>query len=232
MPFLEDIGPREDPTRGPVMRAFAAFTGQLERLIAVNLLWAVQLVPGFAAVAFGDVLPGVVRLLLLAWTALALAAGTTVLYAVARIAADGGHIGIADLTDAFRELALPGLRSLGPLYALFGVLLWVLALPAPAGITILAGWLALVALVASGHWAPAVVAHPAYSMSEVLRDSVRRVVRHPGRSLGSTLVWVVLAALGVLSVGGLFLVVPILVALVQTETWRATAVPAPARARA
>ncbi|MFI5835803.1 hypothetical protein ACIA5A_19205 [Micromonospora sp. NPDC051300] len=225
MPFLDDTGPRDDSSRGPVAQAFAVFAGQVERLVVVNLLWALQLVPGFAAVAFGDVLPTAVRLVLAGWTAIALAAGTAVLYAVAALAADGGHVGISEVREAVREFAGPGVRVLGPLYAGFGFLLWLLALPTPVPATVLAGWLALLTLLIGGFWGPELAAHPEQGAARVLANSVRAWWRRPGGALTSAVVWVLLAAFGVLSVGGMFLAVPVLIALVQTETLRRASLP-------
>ena len=51
MPFLGDIDSR-DEARGPIWGPFATIRDNVERLVALNLGWSVQLLPGVFALAF------------------------------------------------------------------------------------------------------------------------------------------------------------------------------------
>ncbi|WP_020575862.1 hypothetical protein [Actinopolymorpha alba] len=220
LPFLDDVSPR-DERRGLVWAAFATVAGQVERVVMANVVWAFQLAPGLAALAFPE-LPGWLRILLGLYSATALPPATAVLYGLAAQACRGQHVDAGLAVELFRAMAARSLRILAPLYGTFGVLGWLAV--AAGGIGPLATVLTLAILgwsVCATYWGPIFAAEPGRSFAGIARESVRLAWRHPERTL---LIWVVagLAVLvGVVSVGGLVLIVPALVSILQTHLYEA-----------
>ena len=101
MPFLDDTGPR-DEARGPVWAAFATVASQVERLVAANVVWAVQLAPGLVALGFPG-LPGWLRVVLVLYSASVLPPATAVLYGLAAEACEGQHIDMGLARELLRS---------------------------------------------------------------------------------------------------------------------------------
>lgn len=218
MPFLEDIGPR-DERRGPVWSAFATIGGQVERIVAVNVVWSLVLVPALVALAFPE-LSWWLRLLLGLCSATALPPATIVLYGVASHASRGQHVDAGLVTELLRDQWMRGLRCLGPLYGTFGVLVWCVVLAILQGIAPLVTMVVLVTLlwsVCAVNWGPLVVAEPSMSTMDVLRESIRLAWRSPERTLATWLMTCLAVLVGTVSIGGLVLIVPILIAIVQVH---------------
>lgn len=221
MPFLDDIGVR-DAHRGPIAAAIAALADQVERLVAVNVGWSLGLVPGFLAVAF-PTLPGALRVALLAASTAMLGATTGPMFVLARVALEGDPVGLEAAADAVRTHARGSLITLSPLYCWIGILGW--ALTASGYITVIQvglGWVLLMSIVCASYWGPTFAAHPRESAWRVLIRSLRTIWARPVTTLSGALIAGAVAALGVVSVAGLFLIAPVTAALIQTSAYVST----------
>jgi hypothetical protein len=224
MPFLDDSGIKPEAQRGPLVAAFATLLDQIERLIVVNIMWAVQVLPGLIALGVPE-LPMAIRWLLLFYTGFALAPATGTLFGVALSVCQGQHLSPALAYEHLRSLLMPSLRALAPIYGLFGLLGWaimgvdmfhLLALAVLFRLTL------LLLLLCSMYWGPLFAADPAQSAGRILRRSIQLGWREPYLTLLTFGVVVVALLIGTISIGGLFLVVPVLVALLQTRLYQAT----------
>jgi hypothetical protein len=226
MPFLHDIDPRDEP-RTPAWAAFATIGGQVERLVLVNVGWALQLAPGVIALAFPE-LPIWLRVVFLLYSATVLAPATAVLFGVARHACRGQHVDVQLVRELGRELTRPALRTLAPLYGTFGVLIWGLLAAGALGVAFLRAPLMLMLLLWSlcaTYWGALLAHNPAAATMAIARDSVRLTWRFPGQTLWTWSLAVAALVIGAVSIGGLALVVPIFIAVLQTH--RHVAVTAP-----
>jgi hypothetical protein len=220
MPFLDDTGPR-DEARGPVWAAFATVASQVERLVAANVVWAVQLAPGLVALGFPD-LPAWLRVVLVLYSASVLPPATAVLYGLAAEACEGQHIDLGLARELLRSYVRRSLLVLAPLYGTLGVLVWLLVLALAVGMPALVSVLTAAVLlwsVVAGYVGPLFVDRPALSALGLARASVRLVWRRPEQALGTWLVVVLAALVGVVSIGGFVLIVPMLVAILQTHRY-------------
>jgi hypothetical protein len=219
MPFFDDTGIQTEVERGPLWSAFAAFASQLERMVVLNLAWAAQLMPLIIALAFYR-LPEPVRAALVIYTLAALPPATAALYGVVALAAADEHISPAVVRDQLRRLWLAGYRNLAPLVGLIGFVVW-LAQQADAVLVSAMMQLALLLLlVCANYWGPLTAAAPERSPLAVLAESVRLVWRYPAQALLVSGAAGLALVLGAISVGGLFLAVPVVMALLQTYMWR------------
>lgn len=221
MPFLDDSGPKPEEERSPLGRTFALLRDQLERMVALNVFLALQGAPLLAAWAFP--LPDALRIALSLYSALALPPALLAVYAVMRRTGDGELIGGGLLLACLREMLRPGLLALMPLLSLF---FW---LGAGAMFFAAQGWLLpdalarlliLLLAVASLYWGPLLAAQPEWPLWRALIGSARLVWRYPATSLAAGGLSLVALALGVISIAGMVLIVPVFVALLQTEHFR------------
>jgi hypothetical protein len=225
MPFLDDTGPR-DEARGPVWAAFATVASQVERLVAANVVWAVQLAPGLVALGFPG-LPGWLRVVLVLYSASVLPPATAVLYGLAAEACEGQHIDMGLARELLRSYVRRSLLVLAPLYGTLGVLVWLLVLAWAVGMPALVSVLTAAVLlwsVVAGYVGPLFVDRPTLSALGLARASARLVWRRPEQALGTWLVVVLAALVGVVSIGGLVLIVPMLIAILQTHRYRRSTV--------
>ena len=222
MPFFDDSGVRTEEHRGPLLSAFAVLFDQIERMVVLNVAWAVQLVPLLAALAFPE-LPLGVRVPLVAYSVLALAPATGALFGLVARACDGELLRLETVREVLREVARPSLVTLMPLYSLF---VWLALLAGWAAsrqllvLDVLARLLILLLGVCAVYWGPLFAARPAQSALAVLRESVRLAWRFPLLTVLAGMASLLAAALGLISVGGMVLVVPVLVVLLQTQQYR------------
>lgn len=218
MPFLDDIGPRDDP-RGTVWATFATIGEQVERLVVVNLAWALQLVPGLAALAFPE-LPLWARAALGLYSATAVPPATAVLHGLAAEAGRRQHIDVDLARQYLRTHGARSLRTLAPLYGIGGVLAWLAAAAAgyraDAALTLVTFAL-LVWSVVSVQWGPLFAADPDQPMLQLARQGIRLTLRRPEATLGTWALSGLFLLVGLVSIGGLCLVVPILIAVLQTH---------------
>jgi hypothetical protein len=224
MPFMDDTGIQTEVDRGPLWSAFAAFGSQLERMVVLNLVWAVQLLPFIIAIAF-YLLPDAVRVALVLYTLLALPPATAALYGTVAQAINDEHISPQVVRNQLGRLWLAGYKNLGPLLGLVGFMAWV---SQQAQTTLISGLMQLgllLILVCANYWGPLTAAAPQRSPLAVLAESVRLVWRYPIQALLVSGVVGLALVLGAISVGGLFLAVPVIIALLQTYMWRFITVP-------
>jgi hypothetical protein len=221
MPFFDDSGAHVEEERSPLERSFALMRDQLERMIALNLLWAAQGIPVLVAWAFP--LPEGVRVLLTLYSALAFPPVTAALFAALYQVSSGLPIDRELLTDCFKQQVKPGLLKLMPLYSLF---FW---LAAAASFSAAQGWLLvdvlaraflLLLLLISLYWGPLLVAHPEWSLPRLSLQAVRLFWQYPAHTLLLGGVCLFTLALGVISIAGMVLIVPVLMMLFQIEFYR------------
>jgi hypothetical protein len=225
MPFFDTDSLEHTEAHGPLWGTFATLRDQLERLIALNIVWSVQLLPGLGGMAFPE-LPGWLRALLLAYSAVALAPATGALYGLAGLAAQGELITLERAGRMLRALALPSFRVLTPLYGSLGLLCWANAAVSmwragAANLLVLEVGLRLallLALICAIYWGPLFAMDPDRAPAAIARRSVALVWRYPVQALLAGGAGLLALLIGAISVGGLFLIVPVVVALVQTHT--------------
>jgi uncharacterized membrane protein YesL len=194
----------------------------VERLVALNLLWSLQLLPGIMGLAFaGWPLP--VRTLLAGYSLLAIMPATLAVYALARRACEGDEVTFEAAVDALYACAVPSMRALAPLLAGLGLLVWAtVTVGAVAGLLLLDVFLRvtfLFGVVLSLYWGPLLVEQPQLSPAALLRRSYGLFLKHPVTTLRSGAAVLLTAAVGAVSVGGLFLIVFVLIALLQTHLY-------------
>lgn len=222
MPFQDDTGINIDEHRGPLWSSFAIFGSQLERMILLNLGWAVQLAPAMAALVLTG-LPTPVRVLMVVYTVVAIPPATAILYAMCARAAVEDMLHMDLLAEVFKDLAWPGLRTLAPLLGSLGLVAWLAQQANAAGLVLVSVLLQialLTMLVTANYWGPLLVAHPHRPAHDLFQRALRLVWRYPAPSLLLSLVVVTAGAIGAISIGGLFLAVPVIIALLQTQMFR------------
>jgi hypothetical protein len=221
MAFFGDIGTRDEP-RGPIWGPFAVIRDNVERLVAVNIAWSIQLFPGIIALAFPQ-LPIWLRIGLGAYSATAAIPAIGALYALSLAATREEHLSLDLALHHLRQLALPSLRKLTPLYGVFGVLIWVAILVGSAVpvVTTFATLGALLWYLCATYWGPLLVNDPNASAPALARRSIRLVWRFPAETLATGLVAAFALVVGFVSVGGLVLIVPVVVTLLHTQRYLA-----------
>ena len=222
MPFFDDSGPRIEEERSPLSRAFALLRDQLERMVALNLLWAAQGAPLLLAWAFP--LPEIVRIGFTLYSAVALPPATATVFAVLRQVSEGEPLSPALLTAALRGHFKAGLFKLMPLYSLFFWLAGLSAFSAARGWMlpdVLAQLSLLLLLVVSLYWGPALAQHPDWPLQRIASQAVRLFWEQPAQTLWLSGICGVALLLGMISIAGVVLIIPVLVMLLQAEFYRA-----------
>lgn len=222
MPFQDDTGIILEEHRGPLWSAFAIFGSQLERMIVLNLGWALQLVPALAALALAG-LPTFIRVLMVVYTVVVVPPATAVLYVLCARAADEDMLHLDLLIEVFRAVAWPGLRTLSPLLGSLGLVGWLAQQANAAGlipVSVLFQVALLVMLVAANYWGPLLAAYPDRPAYLLFRQALRLVWVYPAPTVLLSLAVLVTGAIGAISIGGLFLAVPVIIALLQTQMFR------------
>ncbi|HLI70418.1 MAG TPA: hypothetical protein VKV19_11730 [Ktedonobacteraceae bacterium] len=219
MPFLDDIDGDDDALQHPIWGAFALLKDNLERLMMANIGWSLQLLPAIAALAFPQ-LPFVVRLLLLLYSAIALTPATGILYTWMARVNQRETLRLEMLREDFRNLALPSLLRLAPLFGLLGIgyaVIVLLGLVHILLLDVLARFGLLVLLVCALYWGPLFAEYPGRSPFSILRQSLLLIWNYPGQTAVTGLFVILIAAGGVISIAGFFLIAPVIVALLQTR---------------
>jgi hypothetical protein len=208
----------ETPARGGfVGRAWDALREQPERLILLNLAWALNLFPLVLVWLWSD-MPTPLRVLMLAWGLLALPPATVAVYACAQDALEGIELRIQTVLEHVGRLWKPSLSALTPL-----LLLWLacsslvrgFALPLPLDIlfkllTLLLSWSGL-------YWAALLVRTPSLSVAKLLRRSLSGALEHFFQTLALFVVCAAVLVFSVMSIAGLALVGFVAIALLQTS---------------
>ncbi len=225
MPFFDDTGPDLDANHGPVWGAFTALFDQLERYVLLNLAWALQLIPALAAGFFSEWSP-VLRLVLLSCSAVGLAIATGTLFRLVYLAQDGETLRVSLVREELSQWALPSLTTLAPLYGIFGALLAVVFWAASAElylVDMIARLLLLLTFVFSTYWGPLFASAPNQSALEIGRQSLQLFWRAPGTTLLVAGIVALIILIGIISVGGIFLIAAVVVALLQMQAYRSVA---------
>jgi hypothetical protein len=220
MPFQDDTGINYDVRRGPLWGGVAAFAAQIERVIAVNVAWSVHLFPSWLALANPD-WPMPLRWVGLIYTGAALVPATGFLYGMAAEAAQHTFLNLDLAREVFTRLAIPSFISLFPLFSLFGFLLVVVGSPTDVVlIDALARLGVLLLLVSAHYWGPLFVRDPRQNAVQLLWRSGLMVWRYPVQTLLLSGVVIIILFFSLISVAGLFLAGPVLIALLQIEMVR------------
>ncbi len=223
MPFFDNSGVQTEKYEGPFLRAFALLFEQIERMVALNIAWALQILPLAVFFAFPR-LPLGLRILFLLYTGCTLIPVTGMMFGLVAQAQMGELLRLDQALELLRTLTPRSLLVLAPLYSLFA---WV------AGLSLLAQSLHLLVLdvlarlallfmaVFAVYWGPLFAAAPQRSAWGVLRESFRLTWHHPGKSLLAFFLVALAWLLGFFSIGGVVLVAPVLAALLQTGYYAA-----------
>ncbi|WP_376794040.1 hypothetical protein [Thermogemmatispora sp.] len=226
MPFFEEFEAdalAEETLRRPIRGAFALLREQLERLVALNVGWALQLLPALVALAWPG-WPLGLRLLLVAYSALALMPATALLFSgVARLNRQE-PLDLVTLGAELRRLALPSLRTLAPLPGLCGLLCLLIVAVGPVRLLLVDVLLRLgllVLLFSAAYWGPLFLAEPEQPAWLLGGRALRLAWRYPLATACSLLLVLAIMLVGYLSIAGFFLIAPVLAALLL---WRRTLV--------
>lgn len=219
MPFVADVEAR-DESRGAIWQPFSTVRDNVEQLVALNLAWSVQLIPGVLALAFPQ-WPLWLRVGLGLYSATAVIPATGVLYTLALAASRGEPLSRDLVLDALRELLLPSFRVLTPLYGAFGILIWLALLVGPVApfVSTLATLASLLWYLCATYWGPLLVADPLASVTTVAVRSIELAWRYPVETLVTAFVAAVALLVGLISIGGVFLIVPVVIALLHTQRY-------------
>jgi hypothetical protein len=219
MPFVADLEARDEP-RGPIWHPFAVIRDNVERLVALNIGWSLQLLPGIAALVLPQ-LPLWLRVVLglISATALIVTAGP--FYGMALAATRGEYLSLELASQQLHALALPSVRALTPLYGVFGVLIWLAILVGPAVplVTTMATLAGLLWFLCATYWGPLLATHREMSAIHLAKHSIALVWRYPLETLATASVVAATLVIGMISIGGLVLIVPVAIALLQTARY-------------
>jgi hypothetical protein len=219
MPFFADIDADDDVLRRPIWGTLSLIKDNLERLIAINICWSIQMLPAIAALGFPS-LPTIIRILLIIYSATALAPATGILFTwIARISRND-TVRLDMLKDDFRQLALPSIISLAPLFGCLGICYEAILLLGFAHILILdvlMRFILLLLLVCAMYWGPFFAEYPKRSPFFLMQQSLSLAWHYPGPTALTMLIVLGAAALGIFSICGFFLIAPVLIALFQTR---------------
>ena len=221
MPFFEDTGVRTEEHRGPLLSAFSVLLDQIERMVVLNLIWSAQFVP--VLIAYLLSLPWPVRLGLLACNGFLYFPLTGMLYTAIGKACEGELLRVDTVIDAWRESARRSAFVLAPLLVIFPGLVLVAVWAASAKLLLLDVLVRLAILllgVCSLFWGPLFAALPEVSAAAVFRNSVILMWKYPLITLLTGCAVLLSIIIGTFSVGGLFLIVPVLIALLETQLYR------------
>ena len=219
MPFFEDIGSDDEILHRPIWGAFALVKDNLERLITTNIGWSLQLLP--AIVAYGFVaLPPIVRLLLVLYSLIAIVPATGVLFRQMARVCQYETLRLDMLKEDFREMARPSFVSLSPLLGMLALFFWLAVFSSFLHILlldVLIRFVLLVLLICALYWGPLFAEYPGRSALFLLRQSALLAWRYPVPTLQTGIIVLFAMVVGAVSIGGLFLIVPVVVALLQTR---------------
>lgn len=208
---------REDH-QGTLWSALAIFGSQLEHMVLLNVVWAVQLVPAMMAV-FMTALPLPIRALMMVYTIVALPPATAVLYGLCAQTVDEETLELSHFKEQFKEIAWPGFCTLSPLLGSLGLVGWLAVQADSAGITLISVFLQcvlMIMLVTANYWGALLIAYPDRRAYDIFSMSVQLVWQYPMQSVFLGLMVLATSIIGIASAGGLFLAVPVMIVLFQT----------------
>jgi len=217
VPFLDDTGV-DSKERSPLWSPFTIIADQLERFIVLNVVWAVQWIPALAALAW-DELPTPVRVLLIAYSLIAYAPATVVLYGMVRHASHGDPLDLHTALDLLRTRSISGAKAIVPLIGMIGALILGSSIPNVL-ISALCQLCLMLTLVFSNYWGVLVAAENHSSPFHLLIRSVRLTWKYPVQTTLLTGAVLVAGLFGTISIGGWVLIIPVVIALLQTQMAR------------
>ena len=162
------------------------------------------------------------RLLLTLYSVVALIPATGLLFGLTEQLSQGVPLDKDLVLDCLKETWKPSLFKLLPLYSLFGLLGWAAYASGQQGWLLpdaLARLLVLLLAVVSLYWGGLFALREDLAFTGMLAQSVRLFWRRPGRTLVMALVSLLTLLLGVVSIAGFFLIVPVLLALYQVQLY-------------
>lgn len=218
MPFLDDSGPRPEKETSLLWRSTALIADQLERMIALNLAWALQLAPLAAAVLLP--LPAWARILLVTCSVFTLIPATAALFYALNQSNQGAPISAELVLEGLRRQFRPAFLKLLPLYSLFywlGLLAWAAAQNNWLWLDVLARLSLLLLAVVALHWGGLFTRQPHLTALQIFTWSVKLTWRKPALTLLAGFYTLAALLLGIISIGGIVLIIPALVALVQIQ---------------
>jgi hypothetical protein len=222
MPFLDDSGPRPEEERGILWRSTALIGEQLERMILLNIAWAIHSAPVIVAWAYPN-FPSWLRVAFLLYSAFAFIPATATLFASLSQVCDGIPLDFEMVTTNLREQFAPSFLKLLPLYSLFYWLYLLSTFAAQKNFLLLdvfSRLLILTLAVFSVHWGGLFVQAPHLSALKIASASAALFWRKPAATLLTALLCFIALIIGIISIGGMFLIVPVLIALIQIQSYR------------
>lgn len=225
MPFQDDTGVKLEEHQGPFWRAFGLFGDQLERMVIINMAWAIHLLPMLAALGFSSI-PFGLRLVMSFYTVAILPSVSAWMYGMVAAVSELESVTWGLAQDVWDKCAWAGLRTLGPLYGVVGLLISGILLTYQAQIVpVLLELLLLLIVVSANYWGPLLVYNPDWSAPRLLYEAGLMVWMYPAPSLILTIAVALFSLLGIISVGGITLAVPVFIALLQTQMFLKIAPP-------
>jgi hypothetical protein len=217
----------EDADLSPLWRTFQILRGELERFVVLNFVWALQFAPGVITFAFQE-WPLLFRIILFVYSAITVIPATLTVYGLAKHSSEGETIGLELARDILKKLILPSFYTFAPLVTTIIFFVWILFV-LPANLVMIAVLLRVILL---GFLASATYWGPLFTekMSEeklqpsalaLATQSFKLMLRHPLTTLASALVSLFALALATVSIGGLFLVAMVFLALYQVQSFNA-----------
>ena len=167
-------------------------------------------------------MPPWLRLLLTLYSVVALIPATGLLFELTGQLSQGVPLDKDLVLAGLKETWKPSLFKLLPLYSLFGLLGWAAYASGQQGWLLpdaLARLLVLLLAVVSLSWGGLFALREDLAFTGMLAQSVRLFWRRPGRTLVMALVSLLTLLLGVVSIAGFFLIVPVLLALYQVQLY-------------
>lgn len=219
MPFLDDIGPDDEALRRPIWGVFALVKDNLERVVVTNIGWALQLLPAIAALAFAQ-LPLIVRIILVVYSAVMLTPATALLFVWMARVNQHEMLRMEMLKEDLRELFLPSMLCLAPLFGLLGMYYVAVVLLSSAHILLLdalARFVLLILLASAVYWGPLFAEYPGASPLALLQRSLLLLWRYPGATIATGLLAFLVMGIGIFSIAGFFLIAPVVAALLVTR---------------
>ncbi len=225
MPFFDDSGPKPEQERNIFWRSISLVGDQLERMVILNIAWSVQSLPALVAWVI-PALPDGVRIALTLYSAVAFLPATMVLFAALNDTNKGTPLSLDMAKEVFKLYWLDSYLKLLPLVSLF-YWLWLGASIAEQNmwliIDVLARLLILCLAVIAIYWGPLLVNKRQLSALGIFVESIRLFWRKPARTLFASALCFIAILIGVISIGGLYLIVPVLLALIQIQNFNSTA---------
>lgn len=219
MPFFEDIGADDEALQRPIWGAFALVKDNLEGLILANIGWALQLLPAVLAFCF-VMLPLFVRIIFVLYSLVAIVPATGVLFKLMARVCQYETLRMDIVREDFRAVVRSSFVSLSPLAGALALIFWLSIFSSSLHIfllDVLLRFTLLFLLVCSLYWGALFVEYPGRSALFLLRKSALLVWRYPLPTFQTGIVVVLALVLGAISIGGLVLIVPVVMALLQTR---------------